>query len=138
MQIAKLSMIPTVCILEWILHGKTYSKEVKTAVFVVMIGVGICTVTDVKVNLGGFTAACVAVICTSLQQIVSNLKPVYLVYLYSINYENFCLTVSLFDSVLPINEISIRTSDKAIDSRVRTDYNAVHRLHAKETQHWFF
>ncbi|KAL2629494.1 hypothetical protein R1flu_014180 [Riccia fluitans] len=68
-QIAKLSMIPTVCVLEWILHGKTYTKEVKTAVFVVMIGVGICTVTDVKVNMAGFTAACVAVICTSLQQI---------------------------------------------------------------------
>lgn len=72
MQIAKLSMIPTVCILEWILHSKTYSREVKTAVFVVMLGVGVCTVTDVNVNLGGFSAACVAVICTSLQQIVSS------------------------------------------------------------------
>ncbi|CAM6129512.1 unnamed protein product [Calypogeia fissa] len=68
-QIAKLSMIPTVCILEWILHSKTYTREVKTAVFVVMLGVGVCTVTDVNVNLGGLTAACVAVICTSLQQI---------------------------------------------------------------------
>lgn len=71
LQIAKLSMIPTVCILEWILHNKTYTREVKMSVFVVMIGVGVCTVTDVNVNFKGFTAAVVAVISTSLQQIVS-------------------------------------------------------------------
>jgi hypothetical protein len=65
-------MIPTVCVLEWILHSKTYTREVKTAVFVVMLGVGVCTVTDVNVNFGGLVAALVAVICTSLQQIVSN------------------------------------------------------------------
>jgi hypothetical protein len=64
-------MIPSVCVLEWILHGKTYTREVKAAVFVVMIGVGVCTVTDVNVNLSGFIAAVVAVISTSLQQIVS-------------------------------------------------------------------
>ncbi len=41
------------------------------AVMVVVIGVGVCTVTDVKVNLKGFICACVAVLSTSLQQIVS-------------------------------------------------------------------
>jgi hypothetical protein len=46
-QISKLSMIPVVCGMEWILHGKRYSKEVKMAVAVVVVGVGICTVTDV-------------------------------------------------------------------------------------------
>ncbi|KAI3723741.1 hypothetical protein L2E82_35498 [Cichorium intybus] len=46
----KLSMIPVVCVMEWILHNKCYSKEVKVAVVVVVIGVGVCTVTDVKVN----------------------------------------------------------------------------------------
>ncbi|GLJ23157.1 hypothetical protein SUGI_0437230 [Cryptomeria japonica] len=68
-QISKLSMIPVVCVLEWILHNKNYTKEVKAAVFVVVIGVGVCTVTDVKVNLKGFLCAVVAVLCTSLQQI---------------------------------------------------------------------
>ncbi|KAL9999717.1 hypothetical protein Hdeb2414_s0464g00899281 [Helianthus debilis subsp. tardiflorus] len=38
----------------WILHSKRYSKEVKAAVVVVVIGVGVCTVTDVKVNAKGF------------------------------------------------------------------------------------
>ncbi|KAH9737471.1 UDP-rhamnose/UDP-galactose transporter 2 [Citrus sinensis] len=68
-QISKLSMIPVVCVMEWILHGKKYSKEVKMAVVVVVVGVGVCTVTDVKVNAKGFICACVAVFSTSLQQI---------------------------------------------------------------------
>ncbi|GAA0149131.1 secondary carrier transporter [Lithospermum erythrorhizon] len=68
-QISKLSMIPVVCIMEWIFHNKQYSKEVKISVLVVVIGVGVCTVTDVKINAKGFICACVAVICTSLQQI---------------------------------------------------------------------
>ncbi|XP_021732286.1 UDP-rhamnose/UDP-galactose transporter 2-like [Chenopodium quinoa] len=68
-QISKLSMIPVVCVLEWILHSKHYSKEVKMSVVFVVIGVGICTVTDVKVNAKGFICATVAVLSTSLQQI---------------------------------------------------------------------
>ncbi|KAL3639856.1 UDP-rhamnose/UDP-galactose transporter 1 [Castilleja foliolosa] len=68
-QISKLSMIPVVCLMEWILHSKQYSKGVKLAVVVVVIGVGVCTVTDVKVNAKGFICACVAVFSTSLQQI---------------------------------------------------------------------
>ncbi|PKI54712.1 UDP-rhamnose/UDP-galactose transporter 1-like [Punica granatum] len=68
-QISKLSMIPVVCVMEWILHNKHYVREVKIAVVVVVIGVGVCTVTDVKVNAKGFICACVAVFSTSLQQI---------------------------------------------------------------------
>lgn len=58
-------------ILEWIIHNKNYTREVKISIFIVMIGVGVCTVTDVSVNLKGFLAAVTAVISTSLQQIVS-------------------------------------------------------------------
>ncbi|XP_047937632.1 UDP-rhamnose/UDP-galactose transporter 3-like [Salvia hispanica] len=68
-QISKLSMIPVVCIMEWMLHNKQYSREVKLSVVIVVIGVGVCTVTDVKVNAKGFLCACVAVVSTSLQQI---------------------------------------------------------------------
>ncbi|XP_009408432.2 UDP-rhamnose/UDP-galactose transporter 3 [Musa acuminata AAA Group] len=68
-QISKLSMIPVVCVMEWILHGKQYSKEVKMAVVVVVVGVGVCTVTDVKVNAKGFFCACAAVVSSSFQQI---------------------------------------------------------------------
>uniref|UniRef100_A0A7N0URP6 Sugar phosphate transporter domain-containing protein n=1 Tax=Kalanchoe fedtschenkoi TaxID=63787 RepID=A0A7N0URP6_KALFE len=68
-QISKLSMIPVVCVMEWILHNKQYSKEVKISVVFVVIGVAVCTVTDVKVNAKGFLCACVAVLSTSFQQI---------------------------------------------------------------------
>lgn len=57
--------------MEWIIHSKQFSREVKLSVIVVVIGVGVCTVTDVKVNAKGFICACVAVLATSLQQIVS-------------------------------------------------------------------
>ena len=73
-QISKLSMIPVVCVMEWILHSKHYTREVKMAVVVVVVGVGVCTVTDVKVNAKGFICACVAVLSTSLQQIVSMIQ----------------------------------------------------------------
>ncbi|XP_018457979.1 UDP-rhamnose/UDP-galactose transporter 3 [Raphanus sativus] len=69
-QISKLSMIPVVCVMEWILHSKRYSREVKVSVVVVVVGVGICTVTDVKVNAKGFICACVAIFSSSLQQIL--------------------------------------------------------------------
>ncbi|KAG1366947.1 putative UDP-rhamnose/UDP-galactose transporter 2 [Cocos nucifera] len=70
-QISKLSMIPVVCMMEWLLHSKTYSPRVIMSVIVVAFGVGVCTVTDLEINAKGFLCACVAVFCTSLQQIVS-------------------------------------------------------------------
>ncbi|WCJ44809.1 Nucleotide-sugar transporter family protein [Euphorbia peplus] len=79
-QISKLSMIPVVCVMEWILHSKHYSKEVKLSVLVVVIGVGVCTVTDVKINAKGFICACLAVVSTSLQQItIGSLQKKYCV-----------------------------------------------------------
>ncbi|KAG0489063.1 hypothetical protein HPP92_007735 [Vanilla planifolia] len=68
-QISKLSIIPVVCLMEWILHNKHYSSKVIMSVVLVAFGVGICTVTDVEINVKGFLCACVAVFCTSLQQI---------------------------------------------------------------------
>lgn len=68
-QISKLSIIPMVCLMEWILNNKHYSSRVIMSVVVVALGVGICTVTDVEINMKGFLCACVAVFCTSLQQI---------------------------------------------------------------------
>ncbi|THF96215.1 hypothetical protein TEA_000919 [Camellia sinensis var. sinensis] len=47
-QISKLSMIPVVCLMEWILHNKNYSREVKLSVVVVVIGVGVCTISKLS------------------------------------------------------------------------------------------
>jgi len=90
-QISKLSMIPVVCLMEWVLNSKHYTTKVISAVVVVAAGVGICTVTDVEVNAKGFLCACVAVFCTSLQQIVSSFPC-----LLSSFMINFCIVFSLF------------------------------------------
>ncbi|KAI4379292.1 hypothetical protein MLD38_005610 [Melastoma candidum] len=67
-QIAKLSMIPVSCFLEVVLDKIRYSRDTKLSIGVVLLGVGVCTVTDVSVNAKGFLAAFIAVWSTSLQQ----------------------------------------------------------------------
>ncbi|KAG6524654.1 hypothetical protein ZIOFF_014589 [Zingiber officinale] len=69
-QISKLSIIPVVCFMEFLLHSKHYSSRVILAVAVVAVGVGICTLTNVDINDKGLLCACVAVFYTSLQQII--------------------------------------------------------------------
>ncbi|KAL0378872.1 UNVERIFIED_CONTAM: UDP-rhamnose/UDP-galactose transporter 6 [Sesamum radiatum] len=67
-QIAKLSMIPVSCFLEVVLDRVQYSRDTKLSILVVLLGVAICTVTDVSVNAKGFIAAFIAVWSTALQQ----------------------------------------------------------------------
>ncbi|XP_022963290.1 UDP-rhamnose/UDP-galactose transporter 4 [Cucurbita moschata] len=67
-QIAKLSMIPVSCFLEVVLDKVQYSRDTKLSILLVLLGVGVCTVTDVSVNMKGFVAAVVAVWSTALQQ----------------------------------------------------------------------
>ncbi|RZR81553.1 hypothetical protein BHM03_00007807, partial [Ensete ventricosum] len=56
--ISKLSIIPVVCFMEFLLHSKHYSQRLIVAVAVVALGVGICTVTDVDINAKGLLCAC--------------------------------------------------------------------------------
>nr|GLL28384.1 UDP-galactose transporter 2-like [Ipomoea trifida]GMC93183.1 UDP-galactose transporter 2-like [Ipomoea batatas]GMD02502.1 UDP-galactose transporter 2-like [Ipomoea batatas]GME04527.1 UDP-galactose transporter 2-like [Ipomoea batatas] len=67
-QIAKLSMIPVSCLLEVVLDSVRYSRDTKLSILLVLLGVAICTVTDVSVNAKGFIAAFIAVWSTALQQ----------------------------------------------------------------------
>ncbi|CAN4118104.1 unnamed protein product [Withania somnifera] len=67
-QIAKLSMIPVSCLLEVVFDKIRYSRDTKLSIVVVLLGVAVCTVTDVSVNTKGFLAAFVAVWSTALQQ----------------------------------------------------------------------
>ncbi|KAK9113310.1 hypothetical protein Syun_020107 [Stephania yunnanensis] len=67
-QVAKLTMIPVSCILEVIFDKMQYSRDTKLSIALVLLGVGVCTVTDVSVNTKGFIAAVVAVWSTALQQ----------------------------------------------------------------------
>ncbi|XP_044502383.1 UDP-rhamnose/UDP-galactose transporter 4-like [Mangifera indica] len=67
-QIAKLSMIPVSCFLEVVLDKVRYSRDTKLSIVLVLLGVAVCTVTDVSVNAKGFIAAFIAVWSTALQQ----------------------------------------------------------------------
>nr|GMD88727.1 UDP-galactose transporter 2-like [Ipomoea batatas] len=67
-QIAKLSMIPVSCLLEVVFDKIRYSRDTKLSIGVVLLGVAVCTVTDVSVNTRGFIAALIAVWSTALQQ----------------------------------------------------------------------
>ncbi|CAI9116477.1 OLC1v1017638C2 [Oldenlandia corymbosa var. corymbosa] len=67
-QIAKLSMIPVSCLLEVVFDKIRYSRDTKLSIAIVLLGVGVCTVTDVSVNTKGFVAAFIAVWSTALQQ----------------------------------------------------------------------
>nr|XP_029117051.1 UDP-rhamnose/UDP-galactose transporter 6 isoform X2 [Elaeis guineensis] len=67
-QIAKLCMIPVSCFLEVLFDKIRYSRDTKLSIVVVLIGVAVCTVTDVSVNSRGLIAAAIAVWSTSLQQ----------------------------------------------------------------------
>ena len=66
-------MIPVSCLLEVVFDKIRYSRDTKLSIAVVLLGVAVCTVTDVSVNAKGFIAAFIAVWSTALQQYVSYL-----------------------------------------------------------------
>ncbi|CAA3013160.1 UDP-galactose transporter 2-like [Olea europaea subsp. europaea] len=67
-QIAKLTIIPVSCLLEVVFDKIQYSRDTKLSISIVLLGVAVCTVTDVSVNSKGFIAAFIAVWSTSMQQ----------------------------------------------------------------------
>ena len=71
LQISKLSMVPVLCMLEVLFVNIRYSRDTKLSIIVVLLGVAICTVTDVSLNTKGLIAAAVAVCSTAFQQHVS-------------------------------------------------------------------
>ncbi|KAK9155418.1 hypothetical protein Sjap_002898 [Stephania japonica] len=66
--VTKLTMIPVSCILGVIFDKMQYSRDTKLSIALVLLGVGVCTVTDVSVNTKGFIAAVVAIWSIALQQ----------------------------------------------------------------------
>ena len=69
-QVCKLAQIPTMCVLESVFMGKRFSRRVIQAIVVVLLGVGVATVSDVEMNTQGTIAAIVGVVSTSMQQIL--------------------------------------------------------------------
>lgn len=69
-QIAKLLIVPFVCLVEMFYIGKRFSTPVLMSIVLVVIGVGVVTVTDVAVKPFGLAVASIFVITSGLQQII--------------------------------------------------------------------
>jgi len=68
-QVTKLSVIPMVMVIEFVRDGKSQTYRVCIALFILLLGVGIATVTDVKVSMEGIAVASMAVVATAQSQI---------------------------------------------------------------------
>ncbi|KAG5031679.1 hypothetical protein JHK85_015661 [Glycine max] len=69
-QMTKLAIIPCTVLLETIFLGKRFSKRIQFALSILLLGVGIATVTDLQLNALGSFLSFLAVITTCVAQIV--------------------------------------------------------------------
>lgn len=104
-QIAKLTMIPVSCLLEVVLDNVRYSRDTKLSIMLVLLGVAICTVTDVSVNAKGFIAAFIAVWSTSLQQY----------YVHSLQQKYSLGSFNLLGHTAPLQAASLLLSGPFVD-----------------------
>ncbi|XP_052188319.1 UDP-rhamnose/UDP-galactose transporter 6-like [Diospyros lotus] len=104
-QIAKLSMIPVSCFLEVVLDKVRYSRDTKLSIVLVLLGVAVCTVSDVSVNAKGFIAAFVAVWSTSLQQY----------YVHSLQKKYSLGSFNLLGHTAPVQAASLLVSGPFVD-----------------------
>ncbi|KAG2670425.1 hypothetical protein I3843_14G084100 [Carya illinoinensis] len=71
-QMTKLAIIPFTVLLETIFLKKQFSQKIKFSLFLLLIGVGIASVTDLQLNLVGTIISILAIITTCVGQILTN------------------------------------------------------------------
>lgn len=71
-QMAKLAVIPVTVMIHTFVYKKLYSTGVKLSLLVLLLGVGIATVTDIQLNLIGSVVAIIAVLSAALSQILTH------------------------------------------------------------------
>jgi solute carrier family 35 protein E3 len=71
-QMTKLAIIPCTVLLETLFFRKEFSRNVQISLFILLIGVGIATVTDLQLNLVGSVLSLLAVLTTCVAQIMTN------------------------------------------------------------------
>ncbi|KAK8702897.1 hypothetical protein V6N13_021231 [Hibiscus sabdariffa] len=104
-QIAKLSMIPVSCFLEVVFDKVRYSRDTKLSIVLVLLGVAVCTVTDVSVNVKGFVAAVIAVWSTALQQY----------YVHSLQRKHSLGSFDLLGHTAPVQAASLLLAGPFVD-----------------------
>lgn len=71
-QMTKLAIIPFTVLLETIFLKKQFSKKIKFSLSILLLGVGIASVTDLQLNLVGTILSLLAIITTCIGQILTN------------------------------------------------------------------
>uniref|UniRef100_A0A7N0UPJ3 Sugar phosphate transporter domain-containing protein n=1 Tax=Kalanchoe fedtschenkoi TaxID=63787 RepID=A0A7N0UPJ3_KALFE len=71
-QMTKLAIIPCTVILETIFFRKKFSRSIQFSLGILLIGVGIATVTDLQLNVLGSVLSLLAVLTTCIAQIMTN------------------------------------------------------------------
>ncbi|KAM1562110.1 hypothetical protein ACFX1Z_005153 [Malus domestica] len=71
-QMTKLAIIPCTVLLETLFLAKKFSMSIQITLLILLIGVGIATVTDVQLNALGSILSLLAVITTCVAQIMTN------------------------------------------------------------------
>ncbi|THG20054.1 hypothetical protein TEA_025483 [Camellia sinensis var. sinensis] len=68
-QMTKLAIIPCTVLLETIFYRKKFSQNVQFSLVILLVGVGIATVTDLQLNLLGCVLSLLAIVTTCVAQI---------------------------------------------------------------------
>ncbi|KAK8661255.1 hypothetical protein V6N13_052150 [Hibiscus sabdariffa] len=71
-QMTKLAIIPCTVLLETLFFRKKFSSNVQLSLAILLVGVGIATVTDLQLNLLGSILSLLAVVTTCVAQIMTN------------------------------------------------------------------
>ncbi|KAG8390168.1 hypothetical protein BUALT_Bualt01G0055400 [Buddleja alternifolia] len=71
-QMTKLAIIPCTVLLETLFFNKTFSRSIKLSLSILLLGVGIATITDLQLNILGSFLSFLAVVTTCVAQIMTN------------------------------------------------------------------
>ncbi|KAK4772226.1 hypothetical protein SAY86_014001 [Trapa natans] len=71
-QMTKLAIIPFTVLLETLFLKKQFSQKIKFSLFLLLIGVGIASITDLQLNFLGTVLSALAIITTCVGQILTN------------------------------------------------------------------
>lgn len=71
-QMTKLAIIPCTVLLETLFFRKQFSRNVQLSLVILLVGVGIATVTDLQLNVLGSVLSLLAVLTTCVAQIMTN------------------------------------------------------------------
>ncbi|PON79028.1 Sugar phosphate transporter domain containing protein [Parasponia andersonii] len=71
-QMTKLAIIPCTVLLETIFLAKKFSRSIQLSLLILLLGVGIATITDVQLNALGSILSLLAIVTTCVAQIMTN------------------------------------------------------------------